>query len=59
LAILKNLEKKVPLGTISVRFHNTLAVAIVEVAERIGQKRVVLTGGCFQNRILTERTVGR
>jgi hydrogenase maturation protein HypF len=59
LAILKNLEKKVPLGTISVRFHNTLAAAIAEVAERIGEKRVVLTGGCFQNQLLTERTVGR
>jgi hydrogenase maturation protein HypF len=59
LAILENMEKKVPLGTIAIRFHNTLAAAIVEAAERIGEKRIVLTGGCFQNRILTERTVGR
>jgi hydrogenase maturation protein HypF len=58
-AILENLDKKVPLRTIAIRFHNTLAVAIAEVAERIGEKRVVLTGGCFQNRILTDRTVGR
>jgi hydrogenase maturation protein HypF len=30
---------------------------IVRVAEEIGLERVVLTGGCFQNRVLTERTV--
>jgi hydrogenase maturation protein HypF len=39
------------------RFHNTLAEAIVTVARDIGEERVVLSGGCFQNRYLTERTV--
>jgi hydrogenase maturation protein HypF len=43
--------------SIALRFHNTLATIIVRVAEEIGLDRVVLTGGCFQNRILTERTV--
>ena len=32
---------------------------MVAVAKRTGQRRVVLTGGCFQNRYLTERTVRR
>ncbi len=32
---------------------------IVAVAERVGEPRVVLSGGCFQNRVLTERAVGR
>ena len=36
-------------------FHNTLAEMIVAVAQRVGGARVVLTGGCFQNRYLTER----
>jgi hydrogenase maturation protein HypF len=39
------------------RFHNTLAEAIVSVARRSGETRVVLSGGCFQNRYLTERAV--
>jgi hydrogenase maturation protein HypF len=30
---------------------------IVEVAIRVGEPRVVLTGGCFQNRRLLERAV--
>jgi hydrogenase maturation protein HypF len=45
--------------TISARFHNTLAEIIVDIAERIGEPGIVLTGGCFQNRYLIERTVGR
>lgn len=40
-------------------FHNTLAEMIVRVAERVELPRVILTGGCFQNAYLTERTAGR
>lgn len=43
----------------SARFHNALAEAIVAVARRVGEPRVVLTGGCFQNAYLTERAVAR
>lgn len=39
------------------KFHNTLVAMIVQVAERVGEERVVLTGGCFQNVYLLERTV--
>ncbi|HTM29829.1 MAG TPA: carbamoyltransferase HypF, partial [Vicinamibacterales bacterium] len=46
-----------PAGQLAARVHNTLARAIVAVAERAGESRVALTGGCFQNRVLTERTV--
>jgi len=31
----------------------------VAMARYVGQTRVVLTGGCFQNRYLTERSVQR
>ena len=41
------------------RFHVTLAEAITEVARRRALERVVLTGGCFQNVLLTEFTVDR
>lgn len=40
-------------------FHDTLVGSIVEVARRAGESTVVLSGGCFQNRYLTERAVAR
>jgi hydrogenase maturation protein HypF len=58
-AVLEDVKKAVPVGVISARFHNALVAGIVAVARRIGQKRVVLSGGCFQNRYLTERAVRR
>jgi len=41
-------------GAIGVRFHGALIRAIVEVARRVGEPVVALSGGCFQNRLLTE-----
>lgn len=58
-AILADVQRGVPAGMISAKFHNALAELIVAVAQRAGQERVVLSGGCFQNRYLTERTVRR
>jgi len=40
---------------ISARFHNALVGWIVEVAVGSGLKQIVLSGGVFQNRYLTER----
>jgi hydrogenase maturation protein HypF len=57
--VLADVRELVPAGIISARFHNTLVEIIVDIAERIGESRVVLTGGCFQNRYLIERTVNR
>ena len=45
--------------SISAKFHNALVEMIVAVARLTGEPRVVLTGGCFQNRYLTERAVTR
>ena len=58
-AILSDVQNSVATGRISAKFHNALAEAVVAVAKRIGKRRVVLSGGCFQNRYLTERTVRR
>jgi hydrogenase maturation protein HypF len=55
--ILQQTMDGTPRESIALRFHNTLAMIIVRVAEQIGLERVALTGGCFQNSILTERTV--
>jgi hydrogenase maturation protein HypF len=57
--ILRDVEQRVPTGEISAKFHNTLAEAIVAVARHFGQARVALSGGCFQNRYLLERSVAR
>ena len=57
--ILSDLKQHVPGGQVSARFHNTLAEIIVALAERVGEERIVLTGGCFQNKYLTERAVRR
>jgi hydrogenase maturation protein HypF len=46
-------------GVIAAKFHNALAEMIVIVAKKIGEQNVLLTGGCFQNRYLTERAVAR
>jgi len=42
---------------ISLEFHESLVDSIVQVARITGEERVVLTGGCFQNKYLTERAV--
>jgi hydrogenase maturation protein HypF len=57
--LLADLKSDVPVARIAARFHNALVEGILAVAERVGEERVVLTGGCFQNRYLTERVVAR
>lgn len=48
-----------PAGTMSARFHNGLASAVVNACRLIGNasglKRVVLSGGVFQNQLLLAR----
>jgi hydrogenase maturation protein HypF len=58
-ALLEDMEGGRGTPAIAARFHNGLAEAAVEVARRSGENRIVLSGGCFQNRYLTERIVRR
>ena len=44
-------------GIISARFHNTMAAVIVAFAKQQQHRRVLLTGGCFQNKRLLEKTI--
>jgi hydrogenase maturation protein HypF len=46
-------------GRIAARFHNSLVEAILGVARNVGEEPIVLTGGCFQNKYLTERAIHR
>jgi hydrogenase maturation protein HypF len=57
--ILRDLEKGTVHPVISSKFHNTLVRIGASVCRRIkrqgGPKKVALTGGVFQNRLLSER----
>ncbi len=57
--ILIDLQKRRLVGVISAKFHNTLAEFILAIARKIGEPKIVLTGGCFQNRYLVEQSVRR
>jgi hydrogenase maturation protein HypF len=57
--ILIDLRRGEPAAFISAKFHNTLAEVIVEMAREVAQPKIVLTGGCFQNRYLLERSILR
>ncbi|HDQ45117.1 MAG TPA: carbamoyltransferase HypF [bacterium] len=59
LEILAGIRDGAEPAYISARFHETLARIIEETAVRIGIRRVVLSGGCFQNKRLTERAAER
>jgi hydrogenase maturation protein HypF len=58
-ALISDVLKSVSVGKIAAKFHNTLVEMIVTVARRVREERVVLTGGCFQNKYLTERAIAR
>ena len=58
-ALVMDVQQGVEPGVVARRFHNTLVEWIVAVATEIGLERVVLSGGCFQNSFLAERTVER
>ena len=44
---------------IAATFHATLADMVVAVARQTGVADIVLTGGCFQNRLLSELAIAR
>ncbi len=44
---------------IAATFHATLADMMVAVARRTGVPDIILTGGCFQNRLLSELAIAR
>lgn len=61
--IINDLLNGVCHSVISSKFHNTLAEIIAEVCKKIkidtGIDRVVLSGGCFQNIFLLDRTLDK
>jgi len=55
--ILRDLELSVTQAMIAAKFHRSLSRSIVEMARLAGIQQVVLSGGCFQNKILSEGTI--
>jgi hydrogenase maturation protein HypF len=45
----------VPVAAVAARFHNALADLAVSIARRAGFDAVALSGGCFQNLLLSTR----
>ncbi len=60
-AIVGDLQSGVPAGVVSARFHTTMAWLITEVCAVLrnahGISGVALSGGVFQNRLLTETVI--
>jgi hydrogenase maturation protein HypF len=59
LDILDDLTNQVPVSMISRKFHNTLIDVIVSIAQQMKVEKIVLTGGCFQNKYLTEKAIAK
>jgi hydrogenase maturation protein HypF len=55
--IIRDIKNNSTQAMISRKFHNTLASIIKDVAVIVGKKKIVLSGGCFQNKYLTERAI--
>ncbi len=54
-ALVEDVRNDRDLGEMATAFHHGLASAMVEIARGIGEPSIILSGGCFQNRYLTER----
>jgi hydrogenase maturation protein HypF len=55
--ILIDLQKGQSVGEICAKFHNALTEIVVAIARKVGEPKILLTGGCFQNRYLVEQSV--
>ncbi len=56
-SLLVDHQRDVSPGLISGKFHNGIASLIADMADLVGLNRVALSGGCFQNRHLVEKSV--
>jgi hydrogenase maturation protein HypF len=54
-AVVEDLRRDTSAGTIAARIHNAMIDAMLLQAELAGCDTVALSGGCFQNRLLSSR----
>lgn len=57
--IIDDCSKQIDVGHIAARIHHTLVAIIDVIARQLQAPAIVLSGGCFQNRYLTECAVWR
>ncbi|PJF27274.1 MAG: carbamoyltransferase HypF [Phototrophicales bacterium] len=55
--VIAALHKESDVGLTAAKFHNTLISMLTVIAQRAGERTVILSGGCFQNRRLLEGAV--
>lgn len=53
--VIQDLKKRISASIISAKFHNSIAKLISETAKKSRMKKVVLSGGVFQNRCLVDK----
>ncbi len=57
IALCQDRQAGIPIPQMAAKFHNCLIDGITQIAQTIGCSHIVLTGGCFQNRYLTEGAI--
>lgn len=55
--IVAEIQEGCPASVIAMEFHRAMARAVGMVAEQFPDYTIVLSGGCFQNRLLTEAVI--
>lgn len=58
-AMVQEIQAGVAIAQLAAKVHNTLVDMMLLVANQVGEERVVLTGGCWQNKYLAERAIQR
>ncbi|MBE9060560.1 hypothetical protein [cf. Phormidesmis sp. LEGE 11477] len=58
-SIVEDCRNAVMTPIIAAKFHNTLVEIVVEIAHRSNNSQIVLSGSCFQNKVLIERAIRR
>ncbi|MEA5534961.1 carbamoyltransferase HypF [Crocosphaera sp. XPORK-15E] len=57
--ILDDIANQIDPSEIATKFHNTLVEIMINIAQKIQEPQIMLTGGCFQNKYLIERGILR
>jgi len=56
-SLVEDIRKSIPVSVISSKFHNSLVEIIYSMAKKNNLRKVILSGGCFQNAVLLQRTI--
>lgn len=57
--IIEDIKQNMKIGLIAAKFHNAMVEIIIAITKIAGLEKVVLSGGCFQNKYLIEKSISR